>query len=89
MWYLDVPQQDPDSNYPAPSMEQLMDATCARDHLQELKLTLQRLTVPQQRTILNEIRDELVGGLYRKMPLHVSPDGSSCERPYTPGRPAA
>jgi hypothetical protein len=41
----------------------------AREALSQLKETLEKLTVPQQRAILNEIGDTLVGGVYRKMPL--------------------
>ena len=89
MWYLDVPLHDSDSNYPKPSAKQFIYAEEAREGLALLKATLERLTVPQQREILNEIRDTLVGGVYRKMPLHVMPDGSSSERPYDPGGSAA
>jgi hypothetical protein len=89
MWYLDVPEHDPNSNYPEPSAKQLLYAEEARAALTRLKRTLERLTVPQQRAILNAIGDTLVGGVYRKMPLHVMPDGSSYERPCDPGGSAA
>jgi hypothetical protein len=89
MWYLDAPQHDPDSNYPRPSAKQLLYADQARSELAQLKETLKKLTVPQQRAILNKIRDTLVGGVYRKMPLHVMPGESSSERPYDPGGSAA
>jgi hypothetical protein len=89
MWYFDVPQYDPDSNYPEPSAKQFLCAEEAREELAQLKETLEKLTVPQQRAILNKIRDTLVGGVYRMMPLHVMPDGSSSERPYDPGGSAA
>jgi len=85
MWYLDVPQHDPDSNYPEPSAKHFLCADQARQHLAQLKATLERLTVPQQRAILDEIRDTLIGGVYRRTPLHVTPDGSNPERPYDPG----
>jgi hypothetical protein len=45
----------------------------ARQDVAHLKARLEKLTVPQQREILNEIRGTLVGGIYRKMPLHVMP----------------
>jgi hypothetical protein len=89
MWYLDVPRHDPDSNYPEPSAKQILYADQARGEVAQLKATLEKLTVPQQRAILNEIRDTVVGGVYRKMPLHVMPDGKSHECPYAPGEPAA
>lgn len=87
MWHLDVPQYDPDSNYPEPSAKQILYAEEAREELAQLKGTLEKLTIPQQRAILNEIRDTLVGGVYREMPLHVMPDGSSHECPYAPSGP--
>jgi hypothetical protein len=42
-------------------------------------LDVPQLTVPQQRAILNEIKDTLIVGVYRKMPVHVMPDGKSHE----------
>jgi hypothetical protein len=89
MWYLDVPQHDPDSNYAEASSEQTLYAEEGRDALAQLKGTLEKLTVPLRRAFLNEIRDALVGGVYRKMPSHVMPDGSSYERPYDPGKSVA
>ena len=74
MWTLDFPDQDPDSNYPAPSVKQLIYRVQARTELRRLKSTLQRLTVPQQRSIIGE----LAGSIYKR--CHAS------RRPSTPRR---
>ena len=67
MWYLDAPEHDPDENYPEPSAKQLLYAEQARRELLRLKSTLERLTVPQQRSIIGE----LSGGVFRHEPLSV------------------
>ena len=51
--------------------------------------TLERMTVPQQRAILNEIGETLVGGVYRRTVLRVCPDGSSTHASYVTGRATA
>lgn len=55
----------PDSNYAAPTRRQ-----------KELRETLEQPTVPQQREILNKVRDELVGGVFRREPLRFDPPAS-------------
>lgn len=77
MWFVDLPEHDPDSNYLRPSSKQLMYADRARDLANDLRRTLERMTVPHQRTTLNEIGTPLVGGVYRRTVLRVHPDGSS------------
>jgi hypothetical protein len=47
VWFLDFPEADPDSDYPAPTPRQLLYAEHARRELATLKKTLERLTVPQ------------------------------------------
>ena len=43
MWYLDVPQHDPDSNYPEPSAKQFLYADQTKTELRQLKTTLEKL----------------------------------------------
>jgi hypothetical protein len=73
MWTLDFPEQDPDSNYLEPSRKQLIYADQARSELRQLKSTLEKVTVPQERAILVTIANELVGGVYRREPLRLHP----------------
>jgi hypothetical protein len=80
VWTLDFPEDDPDSNYPAPTPRQLLYAEQARRELAHLKETLQRLTVPQQRAIITAMRDELVGGVFRREPLTIDPAGPNVTR---------
>jgi hypothetical protein len=74
MWFLDFPEHDPDSNYPEPSARQLLYAEQARRELNRLKSTLEKLTVPRQRAIVRTIKNELVGGVFRRQPLRLHPD---------------
>jgi hypothetical protein len=62
VWLLDFPEFD-SSNYPNPSAKQILYADQARRQLRKLRSTLMRLTVPQQRAILDTIANELVGGV--------------------------
>jgi hypothetical protein len=71
MWLLDFPEHDPDSNYPEPLAKQLLYAEEARRELANLKGTLHRLTVPQQRAILSQIREELVDGVFQRTPIRT------------------
>ena len=71
-----------------PSAKQLLYAEQGRDEFAQLRATVEKLTVPQQRAILNEIRDTLVGGVYRKMTLHMISDGTSHEGPEASSGPA-
>lgn len=73
MSFLDFPQDDPESNYSGPSAKQLIYAEKAERHLKALRAALQRLTVPQQRAVIGKIRNELVGGVFRKDPLKLHP----------------
>jgi hypothetical protein len=74
MWYLDVgPELDPDENYRPPTQKQYRYADAADCAVGELKALLEKLTIPQQRKILNKIGDELVGGVYRYAPAHIKP----------------
>jgi hypothetical protein len=69
-----LPEHDPDSNYPEPTASQLLYAEQARRELEQLKSTLERLTVPQQRAITGTIATDLVGGVFRHQPLRLHPD---------------
>jgi hypothetical protein len=80
VWTLDFPEHDPVSNYPAPTPRQLLYAEQARRDLAHLKKTLERLTVPQQRQILGEIRNELVGGVFPCQPPTIDPAGPKVTR---------
>ena len=55
MWHLDFPDQDPDSNYPKPSRRHLLAADQAKRDLEQLRRSLEKLTVPQQRAIIAEL----------------------------------
>jgi hypothetical protein len=83
LWVLDCPPNDPDSNYPASTAAQLLIADDARDKVVALKRTLEHLTVPQQRAILNVVRDELVGGVYREVYRNGGPG-----KPIASAKPA-
>ena len=61
MWFKDFPEDDPDTNYAAPSASQVTRETEARRCLESLKEALKHLTVPQQRAIIAE----LSGNLYK------------------------
>ncbi len=71
MWFKDFPEDDPDSNYPAPTAEQQTPMKVAEAVLERLKFSLQCLTVPQQRAIIGK----LVGAVYR----HERPAGDEIE----------
>ena len=62
MRFKDFPEDDPDSNYPAPTAEQQTLMKVAEATLERLKFWLERLTVPQQRAIVGK----LVGAVYRQ-----------------------
>ncbi|HEY6449665.1 MAG TPA: hypothetical protein VIX60_03185 [Candidatus Cybelea sp.] len=62
MWFKDFPEDDPDSNYPAPTAEQHKLMKVAEAILERLKFSLECLTVPQQREIIGK----LVGAVYRQ-----------------------
>ena len=62
MWFKDFPEDDPDSNYAAPTAEQQALMKVAEATLERLKFWLERLTVPQQRAIIGK----LVGAVYRE-----------------------
>jgi hypothetical protein len=64
MWYLDAPEHDPDENYAEPTAKQLLYAEQARRNLSQLRGTLARLTVPQQRAIIAEL-----SGVFRHEPV--------------------
>ncbi|MGA8576031.1 MAG: hypothetical protein WB609_10190 [Candidatus Cybelea sp.] len=55
MWWKDFPEHDPDSNYPEPTAKQRLYAEKARQELDRLKTTLEKLTVPQQRAIFRQL----------------------------------
>jgi hypothetical protein len=59
MWELDL---NDDVVAPDPSPRQILYAEQARNELAALKRTLERLTVPQQRSIIREIE----GKVYRR-----------------------
>jgi hypothetical protein len=65
MWELDL---NDDAAAPDPSPRQILYAEQARRELAALKKTLERLTVPQQRSIIREI----AGTVYRR---DVTPAG--------------
>jgi hypothetical protein len=71
VWFLDFPARDPDSNYAEPSARQILYAKQAVRQLEQLKATLEKLTVPQQRAIIKSINTELVGGVFRHEPLTI------------------
>ncbi len=62
MRFKDLPEDDPDSNYPAPTAEQQALMKVAEATVERLKFWLERLTVPQQRAIVGK----LVGAVYRQ-----------------------
>ena len=76
MWFLDSPEDDPDSNYPEPSAKQLLYADQARQELARLQETLEGLTVPQQRAILGELAGRVFkhesATIEPKFPAHES-----------------
>ena len=65
MWFRDFPEDDPDTNYPAPSASQVIQESEARRNLESLKAALKHLTVPQQRAIIAQ----LSGSVYKNEPL--------------------
>lgn len=75
MWFLDFPEHDVDTNHPEPSARQILYAEQALRQLEQLKATLEKLTVPQQRAIIRTIAEELVGGVFRREPLRIDPAG--------------
>ncbi len=80
MWHLDFPEHDPDSNHPKPSAKQRLYAEQAGREVDRLKRTLEKMTVPQQRSILGKIRDQLVGGVFRHEPLTIDPAAPNVTR---------
>ncbi len=62
MRFKGFPEDDPDSNYPAPTAEQQAIMKAAEATLERLKFWLGALTVPQQREIIGK----LVGVVYRQ-----------------------
>ncbi|MGA8574304.1 MAG: hypothetical protein WB609_01295 [Candidatus Cybelea sp.] len=72
MWFLDLPGDDPDSNYREPSAKQISYAEHAGRDVDRLKATLEKLTVPQQRAIISK----LPSGVFKR----VGPAGHGRKR---------
>jgi hypothetical protein len=64
VWFLDFPEAEPDSDYPAPTARQILYAEQPRWELAQLKKTMERLTVPQRR----EISGALSRGVFKIVP---------------------